>query len=218
MNFVIVHNFLKVFYNCNIWWWPCKAETCCILILSSSKFELWLMVPLFLFLYMSHSGMYMWKFPWRLHYRHTYLLSIIGKTASIHFYHCVPLGMFLFPLFTNSITFIVKSFPLTQIFSMSLCFCQFQTCASTPDTEIQSEQHDRPEDWNTILVIFYNQQLRYNPLSFIFVFMWICMNFFLFLINSNIPIFLMFLYGRSLKPDYNLNFLNPSGDRLWIYY
>ena len=25
------------------------------------------------------------------------------------------------------------------------------------DTEKQSEQHDKPEDWNTILVIFYNQ-------------------------------------------------------------
>jgi len=49
MNFVVVHKLLKVFYNCNIWWRPCKAEICCILILNSSKFELWLMVPLFLF-------------------------------------------------------------------------------------------------------------------------------------------------------------------------
>jgi hypothetical protein len=49
MKYVVVHKLLKVFYNCNIWWWLCKAETCCTLILNSSKFELWLMVPLFLF-------------------------------------------------------------------------------------------------------------------------------------------------------------------------
>ena len=49
VNFVVVHNYLKVFYNCNSWWWPCKAKICCFLVLNSSKFELWLMVSLFLF-------------------------------------------------------------------------------------------------------------------------------------------------------------------------
>jgi len=39
---------------------------------------------------------------------------------------------------------------------MSLRFYQFHTYASTFDTEKQSEQHDKPEDWNTVLVI-YNQ-------------------------------------------------------------
>jgi hypothetical protein len=49
-NLVIVYNFLKVFYNCDTWRWPCKAETCCILILNNWKFEFKLTVYL-LFLY-----------------------------------------------------------------------------------------------------------------------------------------------------------------------
>jgi hypothetical protein len=95
MNFVVVHSFLKVFYDCNIWWWPCKAEIGCILILNSSKFELWLMVPLFLFYVCLTVGC--------IHesllegcITGIRILSIMEKTASIRFYHCVPLGIILF--------------------------------------------------------------------------------------------------------------------------